>query len=454
MAQTQQGQNAINAPEGATDNAFNLGAPVGKYASLGDLANNLAPDVRKDLVKTFGNQGISGLLELMGATKSVGTADEVTYFEETRLHPSQAFTAGDAIAAAASQDFAAGVADAAGASSLDQLNLRKGDLVLDSAGKVAIVTATATTGAFTIKSLDAGDLAAVDASAAGTFPIVGNMYAQGTDQPARFIESNIVKRTNPFAIVKESYQVSGSAATNIGYIDVGGGDYRWYIKGEMDARQRFLDARELTMLLGEKTSVPTGISGTEGYFAAVRDRGITGAAGDLNTLAELDTTIALLDKQGAPVEYAAMLNSELFAAFNGFVAGEADNAAYGTFNNDSTAAVNLGFQSFARGGYTFHMKKMGLLNSPNLMGNANGAAVAKGCLIPLANVVDPKTGNKAPALELNYKAANGYNREMDHWVTGGGVLGFTNDTTDIAKFHYRSECCLVTRAANQHVLIK
>jgi|TARA_R110002073_G_scaffold33223_1_gene99909 hypothetical protein len=455
MAQTQQGQNAINAPKGATDNAFNLGAPVGKYASLGDLANNLAPDVRKDLVKTFGNQGISGLLELMGATKSVASADEVTYFEETRLHPSQAFTSGDAIAAGASQDFVAGVADAAGASSVDQLNLRKGDLVLDSAGKVAIVTSTTVAdGAFTIKSLDAGDLAAVGAAATGTFPIVGNMYAQGTDQPARFIESNIVKRTNPFAIVKESYQVSGSAATNIGYIDVGGGDYRWYIKGEMDARQRFLDARELTMLLGEKTSVPTGISGTEGYFAAVRDRGITGAAADLNTLAELDTTIALLDKQGAPVEYAAMLNSELFAAFNGFVAGEADNAAYGTFNNDSTAAVNLGFQSFARGGYTFHMKKMGLLNSPNLMGNANGAAVAKGCLIPLANVVDPKTGNKAPALELNYKAANGYNREMDHWVTGGGVLGFTNDTTDIAKFHYRSECCLVTRAANQHVLIK
>jgi hypothetical protein len=43
---------------------------------------------------------------------------------------------------------------------------------------------------------------------------------------------------------------------------------------------------------------------------------------------------------------------------------------------------------------------------------------------------------------------------MEHWVTGGGVLGFTNDTTDIAKFHYRSEVCLVTRAANQHVLIQ
>ena len=81
-----------NAPVGGDVNGFNLATPVAKYASLGDLASVLAPDVRKDMVKTFGNQGISGLLELMGATKAVGTADEVTYFEETRLHPIQRIT--------------------------------------------------------------------------------------------------------------------------------------------------------------------------------------------------------------------------------------------------------------------------------------------------------------------------------------------------------------------------
>ena len=95
MAIEQQGAQArTNAPNGATNNAFTLGAPVSKYASLGDLASVLAPDVRKDMVKTFGNQGISGLLELMGATKAVGTNDEVTYYEETRLHPIQAVTRG------------------------------------------------------------------------------------------------------------------------------------------------------------------------------------------------------------------------------------------------------------------------------------------------------------------------------------------------------------------------
>ena len=66
---------------------------------------------------------------------------------------------------------------------------------------------------------------------------------KGTDQPDRYMESNVVKRTNPYAIVKEVFKVTGSQATNGSYIDLGGGDYRWYIKGEQDARQRFVDKR-------------------------------------------------------------------------------------------------------------------------------------------------------------------------------------------------------------------
>ena len=380
----------------------------------------------------------------------------------------QSVTVATEIATGKTQTFAADDAvDADDYSDVEALKVRKGDLVIHPIDYVVcIVTATTPAdGAFTIANFADVALSAVTVGAK-ELPIVGNMYAQGTDQPGRFIESNIVKRTNPFAIVKETYQVSGSAATNIGYIDVGGGDYRWYIKGEMDARQRFMDARELTMLMGKKlkgTHGPAGIAGTEGYFDAVASRGITSAAaGDIDTVGELDDLIALLDKQGATPEYAAMLNSELFAQFNNLPSVAGAGAAvtsgvaanFGAFQNNQDAALNLGFQSFARGGYTFHLKKMGLLNNPNLLNNTSGQGIVKGCMIPLTSVADPKTGHRAPALEMNYKAANGYNREMEHWVTGGGVLGFTNDTSDVAKFHYRSECALVTRAANQHVLLK
>ncbi|BCV03848.1 MAG: hypothetical protein CM15mV74_390 [uncultured marine virus] len=78
-------------------------------------------------------------------------------------------------------------------------------------------------------------------------------------------------------------------------------------------------------------------------------------------------------------------------------------------------------------------------------------------MTPLANVVDARTGNSTPSLALYYKEANGYSREMEHWVTGGGVLGHTNNGdlgTDQAVFHYRSEVALCVRAANHHVVLK
>jgi hypothetical protein len=52
--------------------------------------------------------------------------------------------------------------------------------------------------------------------------------------------------------MKETYKVTGSQATNIGWINLGNGDYRWYVKSENDTRQRFLDKREMMMLLGEQ----------------------------------------------------------------------------------------------------------------------------------------------------------------------------------------------------------
>jgi hypothetical protein len=127
---------------------------------------------------------------------------------------------------------------------------------------------------------------------------------------------------------------------------------------------------------------------------------------------------------------------------------------FGAFNNDSDMAVKLGFKSFTRGGYTFHKHDWKLLNDPTLLGASNKY---QGAMVPLTQVTDARSGMKAPALAMYYKAANGYSREMEHWVTGGGVLGHTNNGDagkDVATFHYRSEVALCTRAANQHVVIK
>ena len=462
--------------KGISNSAFNKLDPA-KYTALGDFIDEVnAPDVRANLIKTFGDQGITGFLKLTGAVNTAGTADEVTYWEEARLHQKQAGTVdggGVNVAVDATTVTLDGIVAQGGANytegTSDQLIAREGDIVLvggvDRFVVTAVTIATPADGdaVLTLKSLDGSGLTAeLGDNAAVSFPIIGNMFDQGTDQPDRYMESNVVKRTNPYAIVKEVFKVTGSQATNIGYIDLGGGDYRWYIKGEQDTRQRFMDKREMTLLLGQKTATngDHSFSGTEGYFAALEDRGLvtSGMIGSTGTTSfdDIDAIITQLDKQGAPSEYALYANTEQMLLLDNMLSNGGSNSTsgvatnYGAFNNDRDMALNLGFSSFSRGGYTFHKHSWKLLNDPTLLDGSS----FKGVCIPLANVTDANTGTKAPALEMNYKAASGYSREMEHWVTGGGVLGFNNNGKDVAEFNYRSECNLITRAANQHILIK
>ena len=432
-----------------------------KYTSLGDFIDTVNKEDNRDLlIKTYGNQGITGFLQMTGAVKASGTNDEVQYWEESRLHSKVTVTIASAASSATS---------VTGSIASGGRVLRDNDVVLVNGSVRCIAdnvlpsgSYSTATGSVTLIPL-AGSFGEVIASGLVDLPIIGNLHAQGSDQPGQFIESNVIRRVNPYMILKETFKVSGSQATNIGWINVGNGDYRWYVKGEMDTRQRFLDKREMMMLLGERGTVSVGgksVGGSEGYFAAIEDRGIvvSGTDGDFNALGDIDAIITELDKQGAAPEYAIYANTATMLELDDMVAQGLASAgtgvttgaaAFGAFSNDPAAAVRLGFSSFRRGGYTFHSKSWKLLNDPTLLGDADYAGV----MIPLTTVVDPKTGNRAAALEMNYKAANGYSREMEHWMTGS-ILGVTNTNEDSLQFNYRSECNLITRAANQHVLIK
>lgn len=441
------------------------------YTTLGSLLDPNKPDVRELYVETFGDQGITGFLDLIGAKKTAGTSDEVQWYEEGRLHRTVQFTYGSAVAGAASTFTLTQVDEVAVSASHFQYSdqaLRVNDVLLDELGnRFVVISVSSSTAEGTMKALDAGAISAQ--SGAIQANVIGNIYAQGTDQPSLFYETDITKRLNPFIITKETFHVNGSQATNIGYLKVNG-QYRWFMKGEMDARKRFMNQREAMLMysqLGDVDLASGTVPGSEGYFAAIEDRGIvaTGAndAG-LTTLADVDDIILLLDKQGAPGEYAMYTDRKTSLNVDDALAqGVATQVTgglasqFGAFNNSQDMAVQLGFKSFTRGGYTFHKHDWKMLNDPTVGGihaTTIGAGAVSGALIPMSNVADARTGVKSPALEMNFKAANGYSRDIEHWVEGGGVLGYATNGEDVAKFHYRSESNLVTRAANQHVLLK
>lgn len=457
---------AITATQKHNDVAALLKTSPDAYVALGTLIDPTKPDNRDLLIQTYGDQGITGFLELTGAVKNAGTADQVQYWEEGRLHKTLTTVAGGLTAAAE------GLLHVGAFASADLQPCRLNDVLLTAGGQRLVVTGFDISGTeadahVKVKSLD-GENTTAETTVGAKVAIIGNIYAQGTGQPDQFYQTEVTKQTNDFLITKETYQVNGSQATNIGWINVNG-DYRWYVKGEMDTRKRFMNQREMMMLLSEReadagqgVALASGagtITGSEGYLSAVENRGIV-TTGDFDSMADIDSIILLLDKQGAPSEYAMYVNTQTSLNMDDMVAsGIATSTTaglpgqFGAFQNSADMAVQLGFKSFTRGGYTFHKHDWKLLNDPTLLG-AFGTPLYKGAMVPMTQVADAKTGVKAPALEMNYKAANGYSREMEHWVTGGGVLGYSTDGDDLAKFHYRSECNLITRAANKHVVLK
>jgi len=456
----------------------NLRLTPDSYTTLNTLVKTNKDFVLPDLVQSYGDQGITGFLNLVGAVKAGGTNDFIDWWEAGRRHRKISVTetgskSGDQTTITFAADTTDGVPFGANDVLMDSSDGKR--YIVKSMGQTTPTNASLTTAV--IATLDGGD-AIANATSTRDFIVLGNLYGQGTEQPAHFTDADVKKYQNSFMIVKDRYQVNGSQATNIGWVNMGGGEYRWFMYGEQEARKRFEDRREMMLLFAQKsiagdigssadtaynTASETGF-GSEGYVSAIESRGIVVSnanANPMDSFAEFDDLILQLDKQGAPSEYAMYLNRKQDLAIDDMLAsGIATSVTaglagqFGAFNNDADMAVKLGFKSFTRGGYTFHKHDWKLLNDPTLLGASN---YLQGAMIPLTNVTDARSGAKAPALAMYYKEANGYSRELEHWVTGGGVMGHSNNGDagkDVATFHYRSEIALCTRAANQHVIIK
>ena len=443
------------------------------YTTVDELIKATREDVMPELVQIYGDQGLTGFLKLTGAVNSGGSSDQIDWWEAGRRH--RAYTLTDNLSA--SNDASITVTDTTFIA-----NVQKNDVVMEASTGVRFIvqsggatTSTSSPSNVVLVKMDNTVIASADVTTGSNncvMLVIGNIYAQGTNQPTGFTDPGIKRYTNPYMIVKDRYEVNGSQATNVGYVNLGGGDYRWFMYGEKEARARFEDKRELMMLFGEKrsgaagTALDNAMAGSEGYFSAIEDRGIVvqnASSNPLDSFSEFDDIILELDKQGAPSEYAMYVNRKQDLAIDDMLAaGIATGVTaglpgqFGAFQNNADMAVQLGFKSFTRGGYTFHKHDWRLLNDPTMLGAATNNFL-QGAMVPLRTVNDARSGASVPALSMHYKEANGYSREMEHWVTGGGVLGHTNNGdagTDQAVFHYRSEIALCVRAANQHVMIK
>ena len=423
-------------------------------AGTAGWAQQYLPELYDAEIERYGDRSLSGFLQMVGAEMPM-TSDQVIWSEQGRLHISF-----ETVAMAANANSANVITLGAG----HAVRVNQTVVVSTAAGiKKAIVTAADAT-TITVKSYSSDGLSAAGENV--DLFVYGSEFKKGQNGMTGAVEPDFISLTNKPIILKDHYEISGSDASQIGWIEVTGEagqtGYLWYIKAEGDTRQRFEDYSEMALVEAEKkgTSGVVDVDGTEGLFAAIEDRGhqFDGFVGGTATesLQDFDTLLKKLDKEGAIEENMLFVNRDIALSIDDMLAAQnsygAGGTSYGVFNNSEDMALNLGFSGFRRGSYDFYKTDWKYLNDASTRGLIGGV---EGVLVPAgtSSVYDQILGKniKRPFLHVRYRASEADDRRMKSWITGS-VGGAQTSDLDAMEVHYLTERCLVVQGANNFVL--
>ena len=494
------------------------------YLDLASTANQgwaqqYVPDLMEKEAEVFGPRTISGFLAQVGAEEAM-TADQVVWSEQSRLHLSYKGVVNDDDAGTV---VSGGIIEIQTDIDGNDIGTNHGVRVNDTvivAGAGGVVKCLVTEairgvtggthdlievapyGVADLQTAGLTDASAVTILVYGSEFQKATAYSPNTDVATAGAtldsrtanEPSFKSFTNKPIIMKDYFEVSGSDASRIGWVEIsaenGESGYLWYLKAEADTRARFTDYIEMAMLEAKTGGIAddgsvSGLvtaedltedafsangnvrTGTQGLFDAIEQRGnVTSGVTGINAatdLAEFDLILAEFDKQGAIEENMMFVNratslaiDDMLASMNSYGAG---GTSYGVFDNSEDMALNLGFSGFRRGSYDFYKSDFRYLNDLATRGGINAAAgsnAIRGVIIPAgtSSVYDQTVGQsmKRPFLHVRYRASQTDDRRMKTWVTGS--VGAATSALDAMQLHFLTERCLITQGANNFMLMK
>jgi hypothetical protein len=452
------------------------------YITNFNFLNQYLPDTYEKEFERYGNRTVASFLRMVGA-EMPSISDQIKWAEQGRLHTKYVNVTTTVLTNGDSAVFTVNDANVSG------IAIRPGQTVMitpNVAGPTqnkGIVTAVDTAAdTFTVAFYEANGM--TNASTGNTFTvfIYGSEFKKGTTGMIGSLEAEDEIFSNSPIIIKDKYAVSGSDMAQIGWIEVttenGATGFLWYLKSEHETRLRFEDYLETSMLEAVPAETNSGAAnsglnptygnkGSEGVFYVVNSRGNVWGGGNPTSLADFDTIISRLDKQGSIEENVLFVNrdfsfdiDDMLAAQNSYGAG---GTSYGLFDNDRDMALNLGFTGFRRG-YDFYKTDWKYLNDPTMRGGltastlgATTANVITGLLVPAGSttVYDQILGKNAkrPFLHVRYRASETEDRRYKTWITGSAGGAATSDL-DAMEVNFLSERAVCTLGANNFVLFR
>ncbi|MDB4433400.1 hypothetical protein N9166_01550 [bacterium] len=437
------------------------------YVSSLDLVQNLhKPEIDSEFVRRYGDQNITGFMEMQGYMNPV-SAIEYSHYEDDWLHETVKVASQSAAGGSGEVTFVINTTPPSNVFTTNAPNSpyistatesfvtpRVQDIVMFSDRTLGLVTAVdPATPNFVVYPLDAGT-AIPTTSTADEIVIIGNAHAEQSGQPnSRNGRVNLY--TNNLMIKKSTNTVSGTEAGVQTWIEVpdknGRMGYLWYFESGYQEYRRFMNECEMTMLLGEKIT-NTGLANlagqetvtvTEGLLPFIENNGNTVGYSSITgfTLADLDNAVKTLDREKGAKENTIWAGINLSLGMDDtFMNLMQDGAiSYGAFSGSQEKAIDLQFSSFKRGNYQFHKKTYDLFNDQKTLGAVGQEFPDIAMVIPVGNVAEGKTKMMVPSLRMNYLEGkgNGYSRDMEEWLTGG-ANGVYNTATDEINMHYRA----------------
>jgi len=445
-----------------------------------DWSQQYLPDLYEQEVEVFGNRSVASFLRMVGAEMPM-TSDQVVWSEQGRLHlhyKGAAVANTGVITIASSGTHAVRVGQTIVLSDNQTSPTVIKCYVSAVAADNTTLTAIPYSGGATVGAVSGFTTTDDSGSATCDLFVYGSEFKKGTSGMSNAVQPSFASLTNKPIIIKDKYEVSGSDASQIGWVEVTGENgqsgYLWYLKAEGDTRQRFEDNLEMAMIEGELAKATGGVdsqlgtagandtAGTEGLFAAVTARGhiTTGIVGTSATddLGSFDNILKKFDAQGAIEENMLFINRNVSLAIDDMLATQnsygAGGTSYGVFSNSEDMALNLGFSGFRRGSYDFYKTDWKYLNDGSTRGiiedDVRGVVVPAGT----STVYDQILGKniKRPFLHVRYRASAADDRKMKSWTTGSVGGNFSSDL-DAMEVHYLSERCLITQGANNFMLL-
>jgi hypothetical protein len=454
------------------------------YITNFDFLNQYLPDTYEQEFERYGNRSVASFLRMVGA-ELPSNSDMIKWAEQGRLHTKYTNVVPNDVAGSDTATFAMPIT-----SPLTVCNFRVNQTVFISSQSVAansakgVISAVSSTGTtFTVKFYNTSGSPFTQTTELVTVFVYGSEFGKGTTGMDGSLEAEDLFFDVKPIIIKDTYTVSGSDMAQVGWVEVttenGATGYLWYMKSEHETRLRFEDYLEMAMVEGVPaqagsdalaylspisaaapgSSAGSTAAGTQGLFDSIETRGNVWSGGNPSTLADFDTIIQRLDKQGAIAENVLFLNrqfsfdiDDMLAAQNSYGAG---GTSYGLFDNSEEMALNLGFSGFKRG-YEFYKTDWKYLNDATLRGGLVGGVV-NGVLVPAGTmtVYDQVLGKNArrPFLHVRFRASEAEDRRYKTWMTGSAGGAATSDL-DAMQVNFLSERALCTLGANNFVIFK